>query len=204
MTNKPTLASPASIVSSRSMTCGAACRSAPCTLRQIRYAQRELDAEPRLVVWAELSVAGHLIGEPMPIPDSGLLDALARLAPRHRECTVSHAVDAAVATRTLGFATRLSPGPLAVHISDAINGWVVDNRSICAAQDCRRWCVTEGAAAPDPRLLLHGVDRPSTLESAVGCSVDDASWSDRFIALLADFVDDTWPIRQLVGSGDDR
>ncbi len=166
-------------------------------MRQIRYAERELESEPVLVVWAELSVTAHLIGEPMPVPGSDLLDALGRFGSRHRECTLSHAVDAAVAARTEPFATRLSPDDLAVHVSDAMNRWVVGNESACTDEGCRRWCITDHSEVTDPRLVLHGVDEPSRLENAVGCQVADPAWSSRLAGLLADFVDLDWPIRRL-------
>jgi DNA helicase HerA-like ATPase len=40
-------ASPAALVTSRSPTCGAQCRAVPCTLRQVRAAQRAAIADPR-------------------------------------------------------------------------------------------------------------------------------------------------------------
>ena len=68
-------ASPADIVSPRSGTCGPDCRTTPCTLRDMRAAQRTLAAEPGLVLWAEVAVLAHLTGWLMP------------LHPRERTCS---------------------------------------------------------------------------------------------------------------------
>ena len=64
----PVTASPADIVSPRSGTCGPDCRSTPCTLRDMRAAQRTLAAEPGLVLWAEVAVLADLTGWPCRLP----------------------------------------------------------------------------------------------------------------------------------------
>jgi hypothetical protein len=107
-------ASPASVVRPRSVTCGADCQARPCTLRDMRAAQRTLGALPGLVLWAELAVLAHLTGWSMPLPAASgdLASRLAALGvdARLAGCAVSHAVDAAVAARTAAFAGRVSPG----------------------------------------------------------------------------------------------
>jgi hypothetical protein len=171
----------------------------PCTLRQIRYAERALDENPVLVAWAELSVVAHLIGEPMPIPTSEQLDALAKFDPRHRECTLSHAVDAAVAVRTPAFARYLSPDALAVHINQAMNACVIGTESADDACDWRRWLIAFGSRESGRRLVILGTDRPSRLETAVGCSAADPAWPTRLDRILTAFVAYQWPIDQLQG-----
>ena len=64
-------ASPGVVVSPRSGTCGPDCQAAPCTLRDMRAAQRFLDDTPGLVLWAELAVLAHLTGWLMPLPAAG-------------------------------------------------------------------------------------------------------------------------------------
>jgi len=67
-------ASAAAVVSPRSLTCGESCRESPCTLRDMRAAQRALDGLPALALWAELAVLAHLTGWSMPVPsDAGEL-----------------------------------------------------------------------------------------------------------------------------------
>ena len=75
-------ASPGTVVSPRSGTCGTDCRASPCTLRDMRAAQRFLDETPGLVLWAELAVLAHLTGwlMPLPAPGRGLAAQLAGLA----------------------------------------------------------------------------------------------------------------------------
>src|SRR5262249_48991147 len=53
-------ATPAGVVRPRSLTCGADCAGRPCTLRDMRVAQRALDEYPAIRLWAELSVVAHL------------------------------------------------------------------------------------------------------------------------------------------------
>ncbi|WP_152360142.1 hypothetical protein [Microlunatus speluncae] len=188
-----------SLVRSRSATCGTACRSSPCTLRRIRYAERQLEAEPVLVSWAELSVMCHLIGEPMPFLTAGMLDALARFESQHRECTLSHAVDRAVEERSLTFARQLGPADLAVHVNTALNAAVTGDDAADHSCDWRRWRIDVGAGTSERRLVLLGANRPSRLETAIGCSIDDPAWSIRLAEHLQDFAPSHWPIRYLGG-----
>ncbi|GAA4237576.1 hypothetical protein GCM10022254_49980 [Actinomadura meridiana] len=100
------VASPRALVSPRSGTCGTDCRDTPCTLRDMRTAQRVVADRPELVLWAELATVAHLTGWGPPKLDASMLDGL---SPRLRECALSHAVDEAVATRG-------APPGLAVHL----------------------------------------------------------------------------------------
>lgn len=118
---------PGCLVIPRSVTCGADCAQTPCTLRQMRAAQRALEADPRLVLWAELAVLAHLTGWTMPMPRRPLLDGVRALPVRTRDCALSHAVDAAVATRATVSATRMSPEALAAHVIDAMRHLIIDD-----------------------------------------------------------------------------
>ena len=66
-------ATPAGVVRPRSTTCGPDCGERPCTLRDMRVAQRVLGEYPAVLLWAELSVLAHLTGWPMPVPRTALL-----------------------------------------------------------------------------------------------------------------------------------
>jgi uncharacterized protein len=131
--------SPGAVVSPRSATCGADCRAAPCTLRDMRAAQRVLDETPGLVLWAELAVLAHLTGWLMPVPvsRSDLASRLAGLAAsggpaRLLDCAVSHAVDAAVACRVSVSSGRVSPGALSAHVAGALRRWIADRGRACS------------------------------------------------------------------------
>ena len=128
-------ASPACVVRPRSVTCGADCQARPCTLRDMRAAQRTLGALPGLVLWAELAVLAHLTGWSMPLPAASgdLASRLAALGADARlaGCAVSHAVDAAVAARTAAFAGRVSPDLLAAHVAGGLRGWLADRGRDC-------------------------------------------------------------------------
>jgi hypothetical protein len=124
-------ASPAPLITVRSPTCGPACRSSPCTLRQVRAAQRAALTDPRITLWAELSVLAHLTGWTMPMPGRAFATALAATEPRLRDCALSHAVDAAVAARIPVISARLGGPALAVHVTAALRAALDNDRWLC-------------------------------------------------------------------------
>ncbi|MGH3874386.1 MAG: ATP-binding protein [Pseudonocardiaceae bacterium] len=137
---------PACLITPRSTTCGTTCRETPCTLRQMRAAQRILETTPRLVIWAELAVVAHLTGWTMPIPRWSLLNAVRAIPARTRDCALSHAVDAAVAVRSTVSATCVSPHALAEHVTNAMRRLVEhDERHIAEEPEWLaapyRWCL---------------------------------------------------------------
>ena len=131
ISNPAVTVSPAPLVTSRSPTCGIECRSSPCTLRQVRAAQRAAISDPRITVWAELSVLAHLAGWTMPMPGPVLAAALAAMQPRLRDCALSHAVDAAVASRIPVISSRVSGPALAVHVTAAMRAALDEDRWLC-------------------------------------------------------------------------
>jgi DNA helicase HerA-like ATPase len=145
-TRTAVLASPAALVTPRSTTCGADCRTAPCTLRDMRTAQRVLTDHAPIVLWAELTTAAHLTGWGSPVPGPALLDSLRALPDRLRDCALSHAVDAAVAARAPVIAARSDPGRLADHLITVLGGRL-DGGSICTGEEPHwftipyRWCL---------------------------------------------------------------
>jgi uncharacterized protein len=128
-------ASPAPLITWRSPTCGPACRTSPCTLRQVRAAQRAALDDPRITLWAELSVLAHLTGWLMPMPDSAFAADLAAVAARLRDCALSHAVDAAVAARVPVISARVSGPALAGHVMAAMSAAAGEGRWLCARQE---------------------------------------------------------------------
>jgi hypothetical protein len=130
-------AGPADVVRSRSATCGADCADRPCTLRDMRVAQRTLDEYPGIRLWAELSVVAHLTGWPMPVPGTAL-DSLMQMMPsRLRDCAISHGVDGALSVRVPVIAARVSPVGLAVHVSTAIRAMVSGDSWLCQREEPR-------------------------------------------------------------------
>ncbi len=130
-------ATPAGVVQSRSTTCGADCTARPCTLRDMRLAQRALEEYPAIRLWAELSVLGHLTGWPMPVPRTALLSLLQMMPPRLRDCAISHGVDTAVSVRVPVIARRVSPVGLAAHVSTAIRARVSRGSWLCQREEPR-------------------------------------------------------------------
>jgi DNA helicase HerA-like ATPase len=128
-------ATPAGVVRSRSITCGADCFGRPCTLRDMRVAQRALDEYPAIRLWAELTVLAHLAGWPMPVPRTTLLSLLHMMPSRLRDCAISHGVDAALGVRVPVIAGRVSPIGLASHVSTAIRSRVSRGSWLCQREE---------------------------------------------------------------------
>ncbi|MBE1490624.1 ATP-binding protein [Plantactinospora soyae] len=128
------------LIGRRSATCGIDCRSVPCDLRQLRYAQHLLHDRPLLVVWAELAVLGHLTGWGSPLPDDDLRAEVAALPRRLRHCALSHAVDAAVAARACALGRIASPDELAAHVLGTLPG--LPGRTVRCAHEEPQWLAT--------------------------------------------------------------
>ena len=128
-------ATPAGVVRPRSVTCGADCAGRPCTLRDMRVAQRALDEYPAIRLWTELSVVAHLTGWPMPVPRTALLSLVQMMPSRLRDCAISHGVGAALAVRVPVIARRVSPVGLASHVSTAIRSRVSRGTWLCQREE---------------------------------------------------------------------
>jgi hypothetical protein len=127
--------SPAGVVRPRSVTCGADCAARPCTLRDMRVAERALEEYPAVRLWAELSVLAHLTGWPMPVPRTTLLSLLQVMPSRLRDCAISHGVDTAVAVRVPVIVGRVSPIGLASHVSTAIRARIAPGSWLCQREE---------------------------------------------------------------------
>jgi DNA helicase HerA-like ATPase len=130
-------ASPAGVVQPRSATCGADCIERPCTLRDMRVAQRALEEYPAIRLWTELSVVAHLTGWPMPVPQPALGSLLQMMPSRMRDCAISHGVEQAVAARVPVIAARVSPAGLAAHVGAAIGSGVSRGTWLCRREEPR-------------------------------------------------------------------
>jgi uncharacterized protein len=174
--NPAPAASPAPLITARSPTCGPDCGQSPCTLRQIRAAQRAATGDPRITLWAELSILAHLTGWTMPMPGPVLATALAATEPRLRDCALSHAVDAAVAARIPAISARLSGPALAIHVTAAMRAALDEHRWLCDRQEPQwlappyRWALVLDSLRAlhrrDPRAGPH----PHTAEWEVAYS----------------------------------
>jgi DNA helicase HerA-like ATPase len=136
-TGEAATVTPAGVVRPRSITCGADCAGRPCTLRDMRVAQRALDEYPPVRLWTELSVLAHLTGWPMPVPRTALLSMLQMMPSRLRDCAISHGVDAALAVRVPVIAARVSPVGLAAHVSTAIRARMSRGSWLCQREETK-------------------------------------------------------------------
>ncbi|WP_344954322.1 ATP-binding protein [Actinomadura miaoliensis] len=185
-TSTATAASPGVLVSPRSGTCGADCRDSPCTLRDMRTAQRVLGDRPDYVLWAELATAAHLTGWGCPVPDAAALGALRALPARVRDCAISHAVDAAIAARSTAIPPTCDPRGFADHLAEVLRGRL-DGKSVCVGEEAEyfatpyRWCVVledlERAHRRSPGAGRH--PRSDEWEAVYGRAVPGATLAEQ-------------------------
>jgi DNA helicase HerA-like ATPase len=164
-------ATPAGVVRPRSITCGADCAGRPCTLRDMRVAQRALDEYPVLRLWTELSVVAHLTGWPMPVPRTALLSLLQMMPSRLRDCAISHGVDTALAVRVPVIARRVSPVGLASHVSTAIRSRISPGTWLCQREE-PRWL----APAYQWTLVLDALKAADRKNPGAGRHPRSAEW----------------------------
>jgi DNA helicase HerA-like ATPase len=169
------------VVVPRSVTCGGECAASPCTLRQMRVAQRALDDFPWVRLWAELAVLAHLTGWPVPVPGPAALGRFRELPARVSQCATGHAVDAAVAARPAVLCSSGEPGALAAHAHAAIRARADRDQWLCAADE-PEWLLP----GPVTEAVAFGVARPSAIERA-----------GPLPELLGEFIDCDWPLRYL-------
>jgi DNA helicase HerA-like ATPase len=126
-TGDPRTAPVDALIGRRSKTCSKTCQAKACTLREMRTAQHLLTNHPWLTVWSELTVLAHLTGNDTPAVDVDRLPPLDAVLDSQRQfgCAVSHAVDAAIASRSSVFHSALDPDLLAVHCCQSIQAVLV-------------------------------------------------------------------------------
>ncbi len=173
-------ASPADVVTPRSVTCGADCVERPCTLRDMRVAQRALDEYPGIRLWAELSVLAHLTGWPMPVPGTELLSLLQMMPSRLRDCAISHGVDAAVGSRVPAIVGRVGPVGLASHVAAAIGTGLSGGTWLCRPEEpgwlapCYQWT-----------LVLDALKRLDRMSPGAGPHPRSAEWERTYGQAIA-------------------
>ena len=173
-------ATPAGVVRPRSITCGTDCAGRPCTLRDMRMAQRALEEYPAIRLWAELSVLGHLTGWPMPVPRTALLSMLQMMPSRLRDCGISHGVDAAVSTRVPVIAGRVSPAGLACHVSTAIRSRMSRGSWLCQREE-PKWL----APAYEWTLVLDALKRADRRSPGAGPHPRSPEWERTYGQAIA-------------------
>ncbi|MFJ2593419.1 ATP-binding protein [Streptomyces erythrochromogenes] len=176
-------ASPAPLVAPRSRACGGECSTAPCTLRQLRTAQRLTEQdELRITLWAEMAVAAHLLSWITPLPGEAMRRDLAPYWTSDRrlvECAIGQAVDRAVHSRV---GAPDSPAALAGHVASMMRAQL-DGGDPCPVAESR-WKARKGTKT---RQYYHGCHTPSVLETVIGCADPSEAWSKRFARALAVF-----------------
>jgi uncharacterized protein len=123
------------VIGRRSPACGPDCIAQACTLGQMRAAQRQAITDPRLTLWAELTVLAHLTGRPMPTPAPAFAAALQSIDLRLRDCALAHAADAAVATRIAVISSRISPQALSMHAATSMRQAITGTAGGCTGDE---------------------------------------------------------------------
>ncbi|SOD75886.1 DNA helicase HerA, contains HAS-barrel and ATPase domains [Streptomyces sp. 1222.2] len=177
-------ASAAALTGERSRACGPCCTPEPCTLRDLRRAQRLMDVpELRIALWAEMAVAAHLLAWTTPLPGQAMRQALEPYRAGERrllDCAVGQAVDRAVHSRV---GAPASPEALAEHVAAMMRGQL-DGQDPCPQAEPR----FKAAKGTNTRLYYHGrLATPSVLERIVGCADPSSGWSEQFARALACF-----------------
>ncbi|MFB8087916.1 ATP-binding protein [Streptomyces sp. NPDC055992] len=173
----------APMVAPRSGACGPDCASAPCTLRQLRTAQRlsEQD-ELHIALWAEMTVASHLLGWITPLPGEAMRHGLAAHRASDRrlvDCAIGQAVDRAVHSRAGAVG---APHALAEHVAGLMRAQL-DGDDPCPVGE-PRWKAAKGIRT---RQYYHGRHTPSVLEKTVGCADPSEEWAGRFARAVTCF-----------------
>jgi DNA helicase HerA-like ATPase len=128
-TTRPAVtATPAAVITARSASCDPQCIQRPCTLTQIRDAQNTAGNDPAITLWAELAALAALTGWPPPIPGQDFSARLLDLPARLLGCTLSHAVDAAVAARISVTGGHADPAGLAARVTAGLRDYAAAGR----------------------------------------------------------------------------
>jgi DNA helicase HerA-like ATPase len=178
------------LIGRRSATCGADCRTTPCTLREMRSAQHLLHDQPWIVLWAELGVLGHLTGWPTPVIRAAHIRTLLARRGRLLDCAISHAVEDAVAVRSS--LLSCDPASLAGHILQTLRGHLA-GQNLCARDEPAY--LTQAAS----RAVSFGTRTPSAIERCVGSTSGAHDWPARLEKALGEhFAGSAWPPRYLI------
>jgi len=175
-------ASAASLTGARSAACPPSCPGDPCALGLMRAAQVLLTRDPRIALWAELAVTGHLTGWPMPVPaEAGMAADILALDARLRDCAIAHAVDDAVAARVPAIMGGPASGSgaagapaLSAHVATAMRAALGDGAWPCQ-RDEPHWL----APAWQPERLLAILESRERDHPGGGPHPDTAAWQER-------------------------
>ncbi|MEU5280357.1 ATP-binding protein [Streptomyces asoensis] len=174
------LASAAGMTAPRSRACAGDCSVSPCTVRDLRKAQRLSEqSELRITLWAEMTVAAHLLGWTTPLPGEAMRRELEPYRGRLLDCAIGQAVEGAVHSR-VGAPT--DPGALAEHAA-AVMRAQLDGQDPCPLGEPR----FRARTGTRTRVYYHGRNEPSVLEKIVGCGDPSEEWRKRFGQALACF-----------------
>jgi uncharacterized protein len=178
------------VIARRSVTCGSACMAEPCTLGQMRAAQRATITDPRLTLWGELSVVAHLTGWDMPRPTPAFSASLRSMSDRLRNCALSHAVDEAVAARVPAVSTRVSPAALALHVSTVMRQALTEGTRACEPEEPQylappyQWALVRDALRAAYRSSATGRHpRSGEWERTYGHAIPGAAGKAQFVAV---------------------
>jgi hypothetical protein len=165
------------LVNPRSASCGTECNTRPCTARDMRHAQRTLEDDPWIRLWADLAVLAHLAGWPTPVPERAMLATLKAFPARTVQCAISHAVETAAASSP----SIPRPRALGSHASAAIRARAERSEWLCRPDE-PEWLLPDPVATEVAEELL----RPTATGQTATLP-----------GLLTKFIDCQWPLQFL-------
>jgi hypothetical protein len=107
----------------------------PLILEQVEHA-RALADDPELVLWVELLIAAHLVGEPVPRPTTAWLgNLLAQHDPALLRAALGYRIRAGIDNRYAGLAAHYQPDLLADHLTLVVDHQLGNGTQACAAAE---------------------------------------------------------------------
>ena len=163
--------------------CGADYRLLGLSASELALAQRYLDGNKPLRLWAELNVVAHLLGRPG-IPASLRLIKDLATSSTSLEAVIAAAVDDAVARRSASIHDAVSPELLAGHVAEVL---VSMGRGGVPCAGGERWLMSSDDGGPAFLEALWGHDRTTP------------GWDDRLGAALAELGAPGWVLDYYAG-----
>jgi hypothetical protein len=202
-------ASAGPVTGRRSGTCGPDCLAGPCTLGQVRAAQRAAVTDPRITLWAELAVVAHLAGWRTPRPRPQLAAALAA----HVVAVLRQAVAGTESGCAAEEPQYLAPPYRWALVRDVLRtaapgtgrhprseewertyGQPVPGGTVAQqARAVNRWHARDQRDTLAVATAIWGTRPRTAIEQAVGCRHDDPGWRAALADALTAFARSPWP-----------
>lgn len=117
-----------------SAACPSWCGISPCNLEAMEVSA-DLARNPELVLWVEVTVAGHLLGDPVPAPNPEWIVRTKQLGTKQRlQCAIAQLVHQALQRRSAGLQEFYDPADLASHVSSVLSAQLGEGGRPCGVE----------------------------------------------------------------------